>query len=322
MTSRIPVVLTIGITIALSAAAQAQTFPSKSVRIIVPFPPGGAADVTARILGEYMAKGLGQPIVVENRPGAGAVVGYELGARAPADGHAMVIVFPSFIINPALRRGLQYDPIKDFKPVGQTMSLPMGIAIHPSLPVKSLKELVALARARPGELAYGSTGTGTLHHIFLEMLKGDFKVSINHIPYTGGTTQITATAGGHVPIAVTNIADIAPFAKMGKVRVIVSTGPVRAETLPDVPTLREVGFSHLEMTNWAGLVVPGATPSSAITRLNAELVRALQDTQVREKFKAVGTTALSSTPEQFTTLLQSESARFAKIVQQAGIKID
>ena len=269
-----------------------------------------------------MAKGLGQPIIVENRPGAGAVVGYELGARAPADGHTMVVVFPSFIINPTLRHGLQYDPIKDFKAVGQTMALPMGIAIHPTLPVKSLKELIALARARPGELAYGSTGTGTTQHIFMEMLKAEFKVSINHVPYTGGTTQITATAGGHVPIAVTNMADIAPFAKMGKVRVIVSTGPDRSEALPDVPTLREAGFPQLEMTNWAGIVVPSATPSSTITRLNAELVRALRDTQVREKFKAVGTNAVPSTTEEFTALLQSESTRFAKIVQQAGIKLD
>lgn len=302
--------------------AAAQTFPSKHLRIIVPFPAGGASDITARMLGEYMTKGLGQTIIVENRPGAGAVVGYEAGARAPADGHTMVVVFPSFIINPTLRRSLNYDPAKDFKTVGQTMALPMGIATHPSLPVKSLNELIALARARPGELAYGSTGNGTTQHIFAEMLKADLKVNITHIPYTGGATQITAAAGGHVPIAVTNMADIAPFARMGKVRVIVSTGPDRADALPEVPTLREVGFPQWEMTNWSGMVVPGATPTSAITRLNAELVRALRDPQIREKFKTVGTNAVPSTPEEFAALMQAESVRFASIVQKSGIRIE
>ncbi len=306
----------------IAAVSHAQTFPSKSLRIIVPFPPGGAADVTARILGEYMSKGLGQPIIVENRPGAGGVVGYELGARSPADGHTMLVVFPSVVINPTLRRGLQYDPMKDFRTVGQTMALPMGIAIHPTLPVKSFKELIALAHARPGELAYGSSGTGTLQHIFTEMTKAELKVNITHIPFTGGATQITATSGGHVPIAVTNVADIAPFASIGKVRVIVTTAPDRAEALPNVPTLREVGYPQLEMTNWAGIVVPSATPPASITRLNAELVRALRDTQVREKFRTAGTNAVPSTPEQFTALLQSESVRFAKIVQQTGIKLD
>lgn len=306
----------------IATGAAAQTFPSKSLRIIVPFPAGGASDVTARMLGEHMAKGLGQTVVVENRPGAGAVVGYEAGARSPGDGHTLVVVFPSFVINPTLRRSLQYDPIKDFKPIGQTMALPMGIAAHPSLPAKSLKELIALARARPGELAYGSTGNGTTHHIFTEMIKADLKINITHIPYTGGATQITAASGGHVPIAVTNMADIAPFAKMGKVRVIVCSGPDRADVLPEVPTMREAGFPQWEMTNWSGMVVPGVTPVPAITRLNAELVRALRDPQIREKFRTVGTNAVSGTPEEFAALLQSESTRFARIVQQAGIKIE
>jgi tripartite-type tricarboxylate transporter receptor subunit TctC len=315
-------VLAIGIAVGFSVVSQAQTFPSKSLRIIMPFPAGGGGDVTARIIGESMTKGLGQPVVVENRPGTGGVIGYEMGSRAPADGHTLLAVFPSFVVNPALRRGLQYDPIKSFKSVGQYMSLPMGIAVHPSLPVKSVKELVSLARARPGELAYGSSGTGTLQHIFTEMLKSDLKVNITHIPYTGGATQITATAGGHVQIAVTNLADITSFAAMGKVRVIANTSSERAEALPSVPTLREAGFPQLEMTNWAGFVVPGATPASAINALNVELVRVLRDEQVREKFKAVGANAMASTPEQFTALLQSESVRFAKIVQQAGIKLD
>src|SRR6266705_557274 len=152
-------------------AVQAQTFPSKSLHIIVPFPPGGAADITSRLLGEHMAKGLGQPVIVENRPGAGAVIGYELAARAPGDGHTLLVVFPSFVINPTVKRGLKYDPLKDFKAVGQTISLSMAFAVNPSVPAKSIQELVALARAKPGEIAYGTPGAGTTHHVIGEMFR-------------------------------------------------------------------------------------------------------------------------------------------------------
>ena len=173
----------LGIAIGFISGVQAQTFPSKPLRIIVPFPPGGAADVTARVLGEYMAKGLGQSILIENRPGAGAVIGYEAGARAPGDGYTMLVVFPSFVINAFVRSGLQYQPFRDFKAVGQTISVPMAISVHPSLPVKSLKELIALARARPGELGYGTPGAGTTHHFVGEMLGVAAKVKFNHVPY-------------------------------------------------------------------------------------------------------------------------------------------
>src|SRR5712691_9651677 len=164
MTSRIVAAFLISLA-AFASAVHAQTFPSKSLRIIVPFPPGGAADITSRILGEHMAKGLGQSVIAENRPGAGAVIGYELGARAPGDGHTLLVVFPSFVINPAVKQGLKYDPLKDCKAVGQTISLSMAFAVNPSVPAKSIQELVALARAKPGEIAYGTPGAGTTHHV-------------------------------------------------------------------------------------------------------------------------------------------------------------
>ena len=322
MYARALIFMALGVAVGCSGAAQAQTFPSKPVRIIVPFPPGGAADITSRILAEHMGKGLGQPVIVDNRPGAGAVIGYELGARAPGDGHTILVVFPSFVINPSVRRGLSYEPIKDFKAVGQTISLPMGIAIHPSLPAKSLKDLLALARARPAEIGYGTPGVATIQHVVGELMKLAVNVNLTHVPYQGSAPALIATAGGHIPMIIANIAEIAPFAKSGKVRALVVTTASRAEALPDVPTIGEAGYPALEATNWAGLVVPAATPASAIARLNTELVRALRNAEIQEKFKVHAMSPVPSTPEQFAALLQSESTRYTRVVREAGIKAD
>lgn len=304
-----------------AGAAQAQTFPSKPVRVIVPFPPGGAADITSRVLGEYVGKALGQSVIVENRPGAGAVIGYELGARAPGDGHTMTIVFPSFVINPAIRR-VNYDPIRDFKAIVQASSLPMAFAVHPSVPARSLKELIALARAKPGEISYGTPGVGTTQHVLGELFALTVRVKITHVPYAGLAPANTALAGGHISMVVTNLVEMAPFAAAGKVRPIVVTTAARAEGYPDVPTIREAGYAELEATNWAGFVAPAATPAAAVARLNGEIVRALRIRDVEEKFKAQGMSAAPGTPEQFAALLQSESARYSKVVREAGIRAE
>ena len=300
----------------------ASALHAEPIRIIVPFPPGGAADVTARVLGEHMAKGLGQPILIENRPGAGAVIGYEAGARAPGDGYTMLVVFPSFVINAFVRSNLQYQPFRDFKAVGQTISVPMAISIHPSLPVKSMQDLIALARSRPGELGYGTPGAGTTHHFVGEMLGVAAGVKFNHVPYSGGAPSVTAAAGGHVPMLISNVSEIAPFAKMGKLRALVVTTAERAETLPDVPSYREAGFPQLAMSNWAGIVVPAATPQAVITRLNSEMVSGLRNAQIQDKLKVQGMFTTPGAPEQFDALLKSESTRYAKAVQDSGIKLD
>jgi tripartite-type tricarboxylate transporter receptor subunit TctC len=302
--------------------ANAQTFPSKPLKIIVPFAPGGAADIMCRVLAENMAKGLGQPVIVDNRPGAGAVIGYEAAARSPGDGHTMVVVFPSFIVNPSLRRGLGYDPFRDFKAVGGAISLPMAIAVNPAVPAKSLQELIALARAKPGELAYGTPGIGTTHNVWGELLKSVTGTNITHVPYPGGGAQVMATIGGHIAIAVSNVTEIAPTAAAGKVRVLAVTTPERAEQLPEIPTVRELGYPTLEATNWAGIVVPAATPPAVIARLNAELNRVLRLPEVQEKLKVQGMYIAPTTPEEFAALLQSESARYAKVVQEAGMKVE
>jgi tripartite-type tricarboxylate transporter receptor subunit TctC len=321
MYSRILAPVVIGVAVGLVSAVHAQTFPSKVVRIVVPFPPGGVGDITSRILADHMGRGLGQTVIVDNRPGGGTVIGTELVARAPADGHTLLVVFPSFTINPAVRRGLSFDPIKDFKAVGQMVSLPMVIAVNPSVPAKSLKELIALARAKPGEIAYGSPPGGP-QHIVGEMFRLAANINIIHVPYQGGASAITAAVGGHIPMVVGNVTEIASYAKSGKIRPIVVTTPLRAEALPDVPTVREAGYSDLEASNWSGLVVPSATPPSAIARLNAELVRALRSAEVQEKFKAQSMFPAPGTPEQFAALLESEVARYARVVREAGVKVD
>jgi tripartite-type tricarboxylate transporter receptor subunit TctC len=315
------VTLVIAMMTAVTSGALAQTFPSKPLRIIVPFAAGGAADITSRLLGEHLSKALGQSVVVDNRPGAGAVIGYELGAKSPADGHTMLIVFPSFVINPSVRK-VQYDPIKDFRAVTQVSSLSMTITVHPALPAKSVKELVALARARPGEISYGTPGVGTIQHVLGELFKLSVNVNIVHVPYSGLAPAMTALAGGHIVTVVGNLFEVAPFAKAGKVRPIVITTEPRSELLPDVPTVREAGYPQLEATNWAGYVVPAATSQAAVTRLNTELVRILRLPDIQEKFKVQGQSPVPSTPEQFASLLQSESARYSKVVREANIKAE
>ena len=321
MLRRTSTMIAIAITTVVPSEALAQAFPSKPLRIIVPFAAGGAADITSRMLGEHLSKALGQSVIVDNRPGAGAVIGYELGARAPADGHTLLIVFPSFVINPSVRR-VQYDPINDFKAVTQVSSLPMTFTVHPSLPAKTMKELIALARAKPGEISYGTPGVGTIQHVLGELFRLTMKVNVVHVPYSGLAPAMTAIAGGHIVTVIGNVVEVAPFAKSGKVRPIVVTTASRTDALPDVPTVKEAGYPELEATNWAGYVVPAATPPAAIARLNTELGRILRTPDIQEKFKVQGQSALPGTPEQFAALLQSESARYSKVVRAANIKAE
>jgi tripartite-type tricarboxylate transporter receptor subunit TctC len=322
MNARILVAALITVIAQWTGVAHGQTFPSKPIRIVVPFPPGGAADITSRVLSEHLAKGLGQPVLVENRPGGSTIIGSEVVARSPADGHTLLVVFPSFIINPALRKEMPFDPLKDFKAVGQTMSVPMAIAVNPSVPAKSLEELIALARARPGELSYGTPGIGTTHHVMGEMLKLAAKINITHAPFQGGGPALVAVTGGHITMMYGNATEIAPSVKSGKLRAIVVTSAERADVLPDVPTMREAGYPELEATNWSGLVVPAATPPAAIARLSAELMRALRSADVQDKFRSNGMSPAPTTPEQFGAFLQSESVRYAKVVREAGVKAD
>src|SRR5258706_3158276 len=239
--------LTIGLVCAGSALGQG--FPSKAVRIVVPFPAGGSFDITSRILAQRMGPALGQNVVVENRPGGGTVIATDYVARLPADGYTLLVVGPSFVINPALRSKLPFDPAKDFKAVSQTIALPMAIAVTPSLPVKSLKDLIDLAHSRPGEIAYGTSGPGTSHHLIAEQFGLLTKSRFVHTPYQGGAPAAVATVGGHSPMLLVNVAEMVPYIKSGKLRLLAVTSPERDDLAPNVPTMRESGFPELEAAN-------------------------------------------------------------------------
>lgn len=300
--------------------AHAQTFPSKPVRIVVPFPAGGSFDIMSRMLAQRMQ--LGQNVMVENRPGGGTVIGTEYVARQPGDGHVLLCIGPSFTMHHALRSKVPFDTEKDFKAVTQAIGLTMVVAVNASLPVKNMKEYIALARARPGEMSYGTSGPGTSHNMLGEALKLAAKVNITHAPYQGEAPAVIAAVGGHITGVLVNLFSTAPFIKSGRLRGLAVTSAERDMLLPDVPTAREVGFPEIEATNWAGYVVHSATPQAAVARLNAEIVRLLNLPEVRESMRAQGLISAPSTPEQFAALLKSDGARYARIAREANVRLD
>ncbi|MBI3057233.1 MAG: tripartite tricarboxylate transporter substrate binding protein [Betaproteobacteria bacterium] len=300
----------------------AQAYPNKAVRIIVPFSAGGSFDITSRILAQRMGPALGQNVLVENRPGAGGIVGTEYVSRLPADGYTLLAVGPSFIINPALRAKSPFDPAKDFKAVSQTIAMAMAIAVTSTMPVKSLQELIALARSRPGEIAYGTPGPGTIQHLLGEQFGLVTKAKFVHAPYQGGAPAAVATAGGHSPMLLGNVVLMSPFIKSGKLRLLAVTSPQRDDLVPGVPTMREAGYPALEATNWSGMVIASAVPADIVARLNAEIVRTLNLAEVRDLLKAQAIHATPSTPEEFATLLRTDAARYARIARVANVKVD
>ena len=303
-----------------SFGASAQEFPTRPVRIVVPFPAGGSFDLTARILAQRAQ--LGQNVIVENRPGGGTVIGTELVARSAPDGHTVLMIGPSFTSHSALRSKLPFDTDRDFKAVGQVIALTMVVAVNPSLPVKNLKDYLVLARAHPGEISFGTSGPGTSHHLLGEALKLANKVNITHAPYQGEAPAVTAAVGGHITGVLVNVTSTAPFIKTGKLRGLVVTTTQRDPLIPDVPTARELGHTEIEATNWSGFVVPTATPAGAVNRLNGEVVRILNLPDVRENMRAIGLMAAPSTPAEFGALIKSDTVRYNAIARAANVRLD
>jgi tripartite-type tricarboxylate transporter receptor subunit TctC len=301
---------------------EAQAFPSKPVRIVVPFPAGGSFDVTARVLAQRMQAGFGQNVIIENRPGGGTVIGTEYVARQPADGYTMLMIGPSFTSHAVLRSHLSFDTDRDFKAVSQVIGLTMGIAVNPSLPAKNMQEFVALARARPGQISCGSSGTGTSHHLLIEGLKLAAKIDIVHAPFQGAAPAVPAAVGGHITALLLNVSDMAPFVKTGKLRLLVVTSQKREDGFPDVPTAREAGHPEIEAINWSGFIVHSATPAGAVARLNAETVKALNVPEVRELLRTQAVVATPSTPEEFAALIKSDGERYRRIIREANVRIE
>ena len=312
----------LSILLSIPLAAQAQPFPSKPIRIIAPFPPGAGTDTLARTLAGPLSKALGQSVIVENRPGAGTVVGTEVAARAPGDGHTVLIVANSFTINPAVRSKLPYDAQKDFTGVARMASTPMIFAVHPSLPAKSIKELIALARARPGELSYASSGAGTGHHLAGELFKSLAKIDLIHVPYQGGAPAAIAVIGGHTSILLVNILSVATHLPSGRLRALAVTSPERADVLKDVPTVAESGFPGFDTSIWFGSVVPSSTPKDAVTRLSTEILRALQLAEVKDVVNKVGLNVAGLPAAEFDAFLRAELRSNEKIARAVKLRLD
>ena len=256
-------------------AAVAQEFPSKNVRLVAPFPPGGTVDLLARVLAQPLSRALGQNVIVENRPGGNTVIGAELVVRAPADGHTVLLMASSFTINPLVRSKMPYDTLKDFTGVTRIASNPLVISVHPSLPAKSIRELVALARARPGELTFATASIIGGQRLAMELVREAAGVDLINVPYNGGAQAATAVMGGHTSMLIPNISESAPHIASGRLRGIAVTSLARSDNLPDVPTIAESGYAGFEALNWFGAVARSATPRTAIERLSAEIARAL-----------------------------------------------
>jgi tripartite-type tricarboxylate transporter receptor subunit TctC len=306
----------------LAGPVAAQPFPSKQVRIVVPFPAGGTGDVVARMVAVPLSKSLGQSVIVDNRPGGGTVIGTEAVARSAPDGHTLLAVFNSFSINPAIRPKLPYDTEKDFAPVTLLALTPFVYAVHPSLPVKSLKELVALARSKPGALTYATPGTGTGQHLSAEMLKLMAGVDITHVPYQGAAPALTAVLGGHTTILLVNVSDVAPYSANGRLRPLAVTTRERSPAMKDIPTVAEVGYPDYESGLWVGLVAPGATPKDVVARLSTEVGRVLQLPEVVAGLDRLGLTGAPRTPEQFTVFLRDEIRRNEQTARKANIRVE
>lgn len=302
-------------------SAHAQQFPTKPIRFIVPFTPGGGTDTFARIVSPRLGESLGQQVVVDNRPGAQGSIGTALGAKAPPDGHTITLGFiGTLTINPHLYRDVGYDPIKDFTAVGQGTAQPYVLVVHPSLPAKTIKDLVGLANRRPGALTFGSSSSAA--QLVGELFKLITATDILHVPYKGAGPAMMDLLGGNIGIMFSVPAAPVGHVKSGKLRAIAVTGTKRVPAFPNVPTVGEAGYPDLEVTGWYGIVVPAGTPKDAVARLNAELLRALGQADVKERLTAAGLDPAPSSDEEFAALIRNEYTRWGKVIKAAGLKVD
>ena len=305
---------------AATSAARDVAYPSRPIRLVVPFPPGGTPDVQSRMVAEKLAPRLGQPVVVDNRGGAGGVLGMEIVARAPADGYTIVnATVGSWAVTPHLYK-LPYDVLKDFAPVILVATTPGVLVVHPNLAVKSVKELIAVAREKPGQLNYASGGTGGYSHISAELFNYMTKVNITGVPYKGAAPAMNAVLGGHVEVMFNTAITTVPHVKAGRLRALAVTTLKRVASMPDLPTVAESGVPGYENSSWTGVGVPARTPHAIVQRLNGELSAVLQAPDIQERHTAAGSIIIGGTPEQFRDYLRAEYAKFGKLVKAAGIR--
>jgi tripartite-type tricarboxylate transporter receptor subunit TctC len=307
---------------AFAAPTLAQSYPAKPVRIVVPYPPGGPNDIVARTVGQKLSEQLGQPVIVDNKPGASGNIGAEMVAKSPADGYTLLLLTTGHTINPSLYPKLGYDLQKDLAPVTQLTAGPMVVVVNPSLPAKNIKELVALAKAKPGSLNFGSAGNGSSTHLAPELFSSMAGIKMNHIPYKGSAPALTDLMAGQIQVAFDFMISAMPHVKSGKINALAVTSTARSPVAPDLPTVAESGVPGFEVIGWNGLVAPARTPKEIVAKLSAELKKALDQPDTKERFAAQGFSASWTPPEKFGAYIESEHAKWAKVVKDSGAKID
>jgi tripartite-type tricarboxylate transporter receptor subunit TctC len=325
--TRIPLIklLRVAAFMALACAAPlcAQTFPIKPLRLVVTLPPGGATDITARIIAAKLGEVMGQTVIVENRPGAGGQIGAEQVAKSAADGYTLLFGgINSHGISPALYKRQPYDPVRDFAPISLASTTPNVLVVHPSVPVTSVAELIAYAKANPGKLDYGSSGIGNSPHLTMELFKSLAGVKLNHVPYKGGGQYVLALLTGEVPVAFDNLPGEIANIRSGKIRALAVTSAKRAPQLPEVPTVAESGLPGFEVTVWFGFFAPAATPRPVLAQLNAAIVKALGAPDLKAKLDQQGAAAAPSTPEELAAFVASELVKWAQVVKDSGASAD
>ena len=301
----------------------AQTYPSKAIRLIVPFPPGGPADILSRAIGQKLTDGWSQQVVIDNRAGAGGAIGTDLVAKASSDGYTLLMGFVgTHAINPSLYSKLPYDNVKSFEPIGLVATATIILVLHPSVNAKSVGELISLAKSKPGELTFGSPGNGTPQHLAGELFNTMAGVKMVHVPFKGAVPAINDLLGGRISLIFSSAPPALPHVKTGKLRALAVTSGKRSTVAPDLPTISESGLSGFEVINWYGVLAPAGTPKAIITKLNAEIVNIMGMSDVKSRLSAVGIETLGSTPEEFAAFIKNETAKWAKVVKASGARLD
>ena len=302
-------------------AAQAQTYPTKAVRLVVPFAAGGSTDIIGRTVAQKLNELWGQPVVVDNRPGGSTVIGTDVVSKSPPDGYTLLVTPAPFTIVPSLATTkLPYDPAKDFEPITLINTTPLVVVVNPGVPANSIKELIALAKSKPGSLNFGSSGSGGSNHLAGELFNAMAGVKMVHIPYKGNAPALTDLVGGHVDLVFNGLTSAMPLIKSGKLRALAVTSIARAGSLPDMPTLDELGLKGFQAVAWNGLNAPGRTPKDIIGKINTDVLKVVRSPELVERLKAEGSDPVGNSPEQYSAFLRDEIAKWSKVIQFAKVK--
>jgi tripartite-type tricarboxylate transporter receptor subunit TctC len=305
-----------------AALAASASYPAKAVRIVVPYAAGGGTDVQARAIGAKLSEMWGQSVIIDNRPGGGTVIGTEHVARAPADGYTLLIGTPTHVVNVWLYPKLPFDPVRDFEPVTQMTSSPNILVVHPSLPVRNVKEFIALARSRPGEITHGSSGNGGTGHLAMELIKEIAKIRAVHVPYKGGGPAINAVLSGDVPVLINNMIPTVQYVRAGRLRALGVTSRQRSAAIPEVPTIAESGLPGFDAVAWFGLFAPARTPAPVLEKLHADFAKVLKLPEIRQMLESQGAEAVANTPAEFAQTVRTDLEKWRTVIRNAKITTD